>query len=175
MLKILKDLIGAHHPVAGKSHANTQRKGSQQARRKTLPPDFFRRRREKRRKAAGNGSKARPAAGVPLRLCFARRFGRGLCLAFSMLRFRLSGHFISTPRRPVRALAEDNNPPPHIPQKEREARALYTGFLLSQEWRGGVYSLDAHGVFAQPVSREWRMRIYLLDVRRAFARTAARE
>jgi len=47
---------------------------------------------------------------------------------------------------------------PAIPAKEREARALFTGFPplfkpgagSAREWRMGLYSLDACGVFAQP-------------------------
>jgi len=38
--------------------------------------------------------------------------------------------------------------------KEREARALFTGFLLSQEWQGGLYSLDVRRVFARTVAPE---------------------
>ncbi|MDD9819042.1 MAG: hypothetical protein OXU61_13050, partial [Gammaproteobacteria bacterium] len=69
-------------------------------------------------------------------------------------------------RRQAAARVYGRPPFPRSALKEREARALYAGFLLSQEWRGRawkwrsrLYSLDAHRVFAQTAAREWRIRL----------------
>ncbi|MDD9818801.1 MAG: hypothetical protein OXU61_11820 [Gammaproteobacteria bacterium] len=59
-------------------------------------------------------------------------------------------------------------PRPRAVMKEREARALYAGFLLSQEWRGGRGNGEG-GAW------EWRSGLYSLDVHRVFTRTGKPE
>jgi len=64
--------------------------------------------------------------------------------------------------------------------KEREARALFAGFPLSREWRGGVYSLDSRPCSSQGQALRGnggkkRRRRFLHGLLRGIGRVGARE